>query len=255
MRSGWIALGIVLLSFAAKGQTVSIVRASAGKEAVQGNRWVLVEISIANNKKVPLAFSNRFFYLSSEDDGPTFNGTSVEPGVQPFELQLAAGKKQTERLLFQVPAGQDPMALKLCMHAPDSSNWDDYLEIPFRSGVPASAPMWHPARPGVPMDNMTYGPESGTTPPKLLHTVDPKLAPQAAQYLAKLPGRALVCNVSLIVDREGNPHQVRVIDPVRDGFDVQAVNAVKQYRFAPAKDKDGEPVAVRVVVSVNLRTP
>ena len=60
------------------------------------------------------------------------------------------------------------------------------------------------------------------------------------------------CAISLIVDAQGNPQNLRVIQPLGLGLDEKALEAVHKYRFKPAR-KDGKPVAVRMSVVVNFR--
>ena len=57
---------------------------------------------------------------------------------------------------------------------------------------------------------------------------------------------AITSTVTLVVDREGKPQQIRVIAPAGYGFDEAALQAVKQYRFKPATDASGAIVPVLV---------
>jgi protein TonB len=61
--------------------------------------------------------------------------------------------------------------------------------------------------------------------------------------------QGVVCRIGIIVDREGKPEDVHVIQSGGRAFDAKAIAAVKEYRFKPAM-QDGKPVAVRVVVYV-----
>lgn len=56
----------------------------------------------------------------------------------------------------------------------------------------------------------------------------------------------------MIVDEAGMPRDVHVVRSFRSDFDANAIKAVKQYRFDPAK-RQGKPVAVRVNVEVNFK--
>ncbi len=69
--------------------------------------------------------------------------------------------------------------------------------------------------------------------------------------------------VSLTVDAAGNPQEVRVSRSLAEdvskkykhialGLDENAVEAVKQYRFAPGQFQ-GKPVPVEIQVSVSYR--
>ena len=56
----------------------------------------------------------------------------------------------------------------------------------------------------------------------------------------------------LVVDADGLPQKIRVQRSLGMGLDEVAVNAVKQWRFQPAK-KDGKPVQVMINVEVNFK--
>jgi TonB family protein len=57
--------------------------------------------------------------------------------------------------------------------------------------------------------------------------------------------------VYLEIDTSGNPVNVRILRGCGYGLDEEAVEAVRHYRFKPAK-KDGVPVQVRMNVEVNF---
>jgi len=83
--------------------------------------------------------------------------------------------------------------------------------------------------------------------PRLIYQVDPEFSEEARK--AKFQGEVLV---ALVVDASGRPTQVHVIRPVGMGLDEKAVEAVRQYKFAPAK-KGGNPVPVMLNVAVNFQ--
>jgi TonB family protein len=86
-----------------------------------------------------------------------------------------------------------------------------------------------------------------TTPPKLIHSVDPQYSEEARRI--KLQG---VVTVSGLVTETGEMTDVQVVKSLGHGLDEKAVEAVSQYRFRPAM-KDGKPVAARISVQVNFR--
>ena len=83
--------------------------------------------------------------------------------------------------------------------------------------------------------------------PRLIYQVDPEFSEEARK--AKFQGEVLV---SLVVDATGRPTQVKVIRPVGMGLDEKAMEAVRQYKFAPAK-KGGQAVPVLLNVAVNFQ--
>jgi periplasmic protein TonB len=56
----------------------------------------------------------------------------------------------------------------------------------------------------------------------------------------------------LVVNRDGVPEEVHIVNPLGAGLDVNAVRAVEKWRFQPA-EKEGQPVAVRIAVEVDFR--
>ena len=60
-----------------------------------------------------------------------------------------------------------------------------------------------------------------------------------------------ICLLSLVVDTEGKPRNVRVIRPLGFGLDRNAVEAARTYRFKPAM-RNRTPVPVMITVEVNF---
>jgi protein TonB len=87
----------------------------------------------------------------------------------------------------------------------------------------------------------------GVSAPVPIYTVEPEFSEEARK--AKFMG---VVTVNLIVGANGLPQNVHVVRGVGMGLDDKAVEAVKQYRFTPAKE-GGKPVAVEMNVEVNFQ--
>jgi TonB family protein len=87
----------------------------------------------------------------------------------------------------------------------------------------------------------------GVTPPKATFMPSPEFTEKArrAQYEG-------TCLLTLIVDPEGNPRDIRVVQSLSMGLDEKAVEAVQRWKFRPAT-KDGKPVAVLIDVQVQFR--
>lgn len=58
--------------------------------------------------------------------------------------------------------------------------------------------------------------------------------------------------VSLMVDPEGKPSDMKIVEGLGYGLDEEAVSAVAKYTFEPSK-RDGVPVKVRCTIEVNFR--
>jgi len=87
----------------------------------------------------------------------------------------------------------------------------------------------------------------GVSAPVPIYTVEPEFSEEARK--AKFMG---VVTVNLIVGANGLPQNVHVVRGVGMGLDEKAVDAVKLYRFRPAKEA-GKPVAVEMNVEVNFQ--
>ena len=87
----------------------------------------------------------------------------------------------------------------------------------------------------------------GVSAPVPISMPDPEFSEEARK--AKVAGNVLVY---LWVDQNGNPTHVRVIRGIGMGLDEKAMEAVRQYKFKPAR-KDGKPVTVEMNVEVNFQ--
>ena len=112
-----------------------------------------------------------------------------------------------------------------------------------------------------PGSGIGYGPGSGwntggglaqiggrVSAPTVLHSVEAEFSDEARR--AKYQG---VCLISLIVDTQGNPQNIRVARALGMGLDEKAIEAIRQYKFKPAM-KDGKtPVPVMITIEVDFR--
>jgi TonB family protein len=87
----------------------------------------------------------------------------------------------------------------------------------------------------------------GISAPKPVSTPEAQYTEEARS--AKTQG---TCILWLIVDTEGHPRDIRVVHGLGHGLEAKAVEAVKQWRFAPAM-KDGKPVNVQISVEVGFK--
>jgi TonB family protein len=87
----------------------------------------------------------------------------------------------------------------------------------------------------------------GVSAPRALETPDPEYSEEARK--AKYQGTVVLW---LIVDATGHPQQIKVARSLGMGLDQKAIEAVRKWKFEPAK-KDGTPVAVQINVEVNFR--
>ncbi|MCL4849350.1 MAG: TonB family protein [Acidobacteria bacterium] len=92
-----------------------------------------------------------------------------------------------------------------------------------------------------------YRPGSGIDPPRLLREVKPDYTDEARRQ--GINGEVLL---EIVVRRDGTVGDIRLLSGLGFGLDRRAVDAVRQWRFAPAR-RLGTPVDVIVEVAVEFR--
>jgi TonB family protein len=90
-------------------------------------------------------------------------------------------------------------------------------------------------------------PGNGVSAPVLIYAPMSEFSDEARRN--KYQG---VCMISVIVDAQGIPRNPVVIQPLGEGLDKKALEAIPHYKFKPGM-KNGHPVATRIVVAVNFR--
>jgi TonB family protein len=86
----------------------------------------------------------------------------------------------------------------------------------------------------------------GMSPPRAAFSPEPAFSDWARE--AKYEG---VTTLRLVVTEQGLPAHIQIVSPLGYGLDTKAVEAVQRWRFKPA-EKDGQPVAVSIMVEVNF---
>jgi TonB family protein len=84
----------------------------------------------------------------------------------------------------------------------------------------------------------------GVIAPKPIKQVAAEFSNEARK--AKFDG---TCRLDLIVDPEGMPQQVRVLEPLGYGLQEKAVEAARKYRFQPAT-LDGQPIPYKISAEI-----
>ncbi len=87
----------------------------------------------------------------------------------------------------------------------------------------------------------------GVSAPRVLYQPDPEYSEPARK--AKYEGTVVLL---LIVGQDGRPHDIHVARALGLGLDEKAIEAVRQWKFEPAR-KNGQPVAVQINVEVDFR--
>ena len=87
----------------------------------------------------------------------------------------------------------------------------------------------------------------GVSAPRILYQPDPEYSEPARK--AKYEGTVVLL---LIVGPDGRPRDIHVARTLGLGLDEKAIEAVRQWKFEPAR-KNGQPVAVQINVEVEFR--
>ena len=92
-----------------------------------------------------------------------------------------------------------------------------------------------------------YRPGAGITPPQILREVKPQYTEEARRR--NVEGEVVL---EVIVQADGSVGRVRVLQGLGSGLDQRAADAVRQWRFSPAR-RHGSPVDVLVEIAVDFR--
>ncbi|MGP0018279.1 MAG: energy transducer TonB [Candidatus Sulfotelmatobacter sp.] len=111
------------------------------------------------------------------------------------------------------------------------------------SGKSASTPTDAAAQP---FNVAELGAGHGIRPARIVFQHEPEFSEPARQ--AKYQGTV---TLGLVVDKEGLPTNIQIINPLGCGLDAQAVRAVEGWKFRPA-EKEGEPVSTKIAVEVDF---
>jgi TonB family protein len=84
--------------------------------------------------------------------------------------------------------------------------------------------------------------------PVVIHSVEAEYSEEAQR--ARYQG---MCLISLIVDTQGIPQNIRVMRPLGMGLDEKAVEAIRQYKFKPAMRDGKTPVPVTIAIEVDFK--
>jgi TonB family protein len=89
-----------------------------------------------------------------------------------------------------------------------------------------------------------FGVGKGVSPPHAIHAPDPEYSVEARKE-----GVEGMVIIGLVVDKFGQPTDVKIVSPVGYGLDENAIKSVRTWKFEPAR-KGGEPVPVYATVEV-----
>jgi len=93
--------------------------------------------------------------------------------------------------------------------------------------------------------------KNGVGSPKCAWCPNPQFTEEGVRWLRSYQGIVLL---RIVVTADGKAKDIEVLQGAACGLTERAVAAVRQWRFEPARDADGNPVAVRISIEVNFRT-
>jgi periplasmic protein TonB len=91
-----------------------------------------------------------------------------------------------------------------------------------------------------------FRPGRGVTAPRVIYQTDPEFSEEARK--AKYQG---TCVLGLVVDANGHPTNIRVINALGMGLDEKAIESVRNWKFEPGQ-KDGHAVPVEIAIEVDF---
>lgn len=187
--------------------------------------------SPASRRVTPPPTNLRTFFLPSQEHKapPKLQVSPTLLDVTPPAIQQdsAYGNPQSSVLLLPVASGVPGLA--------------------GRGAGPGSASPGGPGAGQSPAAGVVYSMSDVSQAPVLLYKVDPDYSEQAKK--SRYEGIVLL---RLIIDEDGIPRDIRVVQSLGLGLDEKAIEAVRHWRFQPGV-KDGRAVSVDANVEVSFR--
>jgi TonB family protein len=175
--------------------------------------------------------------IDESESNPDERRKMEEPFLnRTVEIEIALGPGET--IEAEIESAMDAVFVKpsesMAELVPDC--WREYFEKSEGRAITVRNTTLAPLResPGV------------VSPPRPVTTPEPEFSEDARR--AKYQGTVLL---SFIVDTSGQVLDVRITTPLGMGLDEKAVDAVRKWKFEPAK-KDGEPVPVQIAVETDF---
>lgn len=120
--------------------------------------------------------------------------------------------------------------------------------VAFSSPAPSQSQNQPTTQQGQTQKDQTQEDQKPAHPPVPLNSVELEFPAKAREKL--LSG---VCFVSVTVDTQGNPQDLAIVrcsDPL---FEQNSLDAASKYRFKPAVDAKGKPLAVKITIEINFK--
>ncbi|MCL4523855.1 MAG: TonB family protein [Acidobacteria bacterium] len=203
-------------------------------------------LDVIDSKELVKLGKQEGFYLEEWSDGPTIRRLAAKLGayLAVFGTLESSGAFVYLRLrVVRVADGEEIAAAG--RRLPKTSELEKLLAASPKDFFPLSAQV--AAEPPLPAGVLRPG-RNGVNYPECAYCPDPRFTDEGRA--AKYNGSVLL---SLTVNPNGSASDIYLIKAAPFGLTRQAIEAVKAWRFKPAKDRDGNPVAVRVQIEVTFR--
>jgi TonB family protein len=168
--------------------------------------------------------------------GPSSPG--MDPNAPLTEVTTDLAGFSTEPLpdsVFKTPADYQPVPI------------EDLIRVMMPPAAQVVAPQTARESPQQSPTPGALRPGNGVSPPTVVSRREPAYTAEALR--AKIQGSV---SLSVVVDINGNPQNIKVVQSLDPGLDQKAIEAVRQWKFQPGQ-KNGQPVAVMATVQVNFR--
>jgi TonB family protein len=155
----------------------------------------------------------------------------------------ADGKLDQARIVRSADPTADQAALESLKNwkaepAKDTSGAAVSVRQPVKGGESSGVPTTYPR-----------AATNGISSPQCIYCPSPEYSEEARK--AKLDGTVAM---DIIVLADGTVKDPVIVNRPGHGFEAKAIEAVSRWKFKPATDKEGKPVACRVKVEVTFRT-
>ncbi len=170
---------------------------------------------------------------------PQADSPKADPNAPFMEIHMDLAQISTDAIddsVFDVPSDYQQVPVSEIIQAPKA----DGTRTTATAAPPAIRP---PLDPG----EQIYRVGGGVTAPVVVDKLDPEYSAEASR--AKLSGTVLL---AIVVDKQGDARDIRVMRGLGMGLDEKAIEAVSRWKFKPAQ-KDGQPVNVRANIEINFR--
>src|SRR6266436_1157451 len=146
-------------------------------------------------------------------------------------------KQEPDRELFAIP-GEYKLVKEIVQQ-----------QLTQASAVPDGSPPTNLAwSSGSPSAGIVRAGVAGVTQPNCIYCPNPSYSDEARA--AKIQGTVIL---EVVVAAGGQAESVRVVKGPGSGLEQKAIEAIKEWRFKPAVDPSGSPVACRVAIAVTFK--